>query len=99
MPILTKNAIPKSEQNGIDNEIEDFIKSIPSVEKKLAQNEKKTADNTIPPVRSTVQSLKLNPTKSDAATIQPAANSSSKPLSDKSYNKSAKPKNYNEWAK
>ena len=71
-PILTKNALSKKEQSGLDEDIENFIRSMPSVEQKFKgdgqtkKNESKS--EALPPVRTATQSVHINTTKSASKT-------------------------------
>ena len=86
IPITFKAAIPKEEQKKLDNELEDFLKSMTEIELKLQKDGNQNEE--LPPVRSSAQ-LVLN---GKSATKVPVVDKTKS-------NKSAKPKDYREWEK
>jgi hypothetical protein len=80
LPIATKDALNKSDKTGLECEMSEFLKSIPSVEKKLTAHN----DENLPPVRSTAsQTLKISASKTDTA----SAAQQSAPSSNVSFHK------------
>ncbi len=63
LPITTKHALDKREQNDLDADMESFIKCIPRNEAKLKKAAAELDTENLPPVRSTAQTVKIAPTK------------------------------------
>lgn len=97
----------KTEQVNLDNEIEDFLKTIPDIEKKVSSSSISTnsqlADQSspsdIPPVRSTNSTLKVGSKKTEETISTTSPPKPVKSTSTTSSKKSPKPKDYSEWSK
>ncbi len=105
--IVSRNALSKTEQATIDNEIDQFIKNIPTIEKKLKSSsvlEESGPSYTIDDLPIRTSSLKINSTKmtneSKSTETKPqlpkqAPNGSTTATK----NKPVKPRDYREWEK
>jgi hypothetical protein len=64
-PVLKKNAMPKTDVANLDNDINEFLKSIPDLEKEIAKNNLEydalsANDSSLPPVRSSHEPIVVN---------------------------------------
>ncbi|RNA25416.1 sperm-associated antigen 1 [Brachionus plicatilis] len=90
-PIYTKQALSKSEQEFIDSDIQNFVKEIPNLEKKVTSKIEVKNEDKEPPIRSAKQTNIIKSGNTKPLTQETKNSQSAK--------KSVKPKDYREWEK
>jgi hypothetical protein len=102
-PIVHKSAISKTEQAQLDNDILDFINSIPKIEQKAKVLEeiedKKLSAKDVKEQNVRTTTLKINSTKQEATNVQKTSNKKVDTKTNSTTKKSVKPRDYREWDK